>query len=169
MKVQKSSQHVRPSARPEVSHFILLFATRQVGTPVTAESFAKWSIAKIARKQLEAEARVKAEQAKKKGGKGLCKCRCLTVRYTQVYSLCRVCLCGVDALQSLMYGTFFMKDTNPTTHTQPHTPNHTHITHIDTLCLIHANTAPSSSIISNMSDRDKDHLHSQSVSQSVSQ
>ena len=44
----------------------------QVGTPVTAESFAKWTIAKAARKQLEAEARVKAEQAKKKGGKGLC-------------------------------------------------------------------------------------------------
>ena len=40
---------------------------------MTAESFAKWTIAKAARKQAEAEARVKAEQAKKKGGKGLCK------------------------------------------------------------------------------------------------
>ena len=50
----------------------MLIAFSQVGTPVTAESFAKWTIAKAARKQLEAEARVKAEQAKKKGGKGLC-------------------------------------------------------------------------------------------------
>ena len=55
--------------------FYLLSATYalQVGTPVTAESFAKWTVAKAARKQAEAEARVKAEQAKKKGGKGLCK------------------------------------------------------------------------------------------------
>jgi hypothetical protein len=50
-----------------------LAAEGKVGTPVTAESFAKWRAEKLARKQAEAEARVKAEQAKKKGGKGLCK------------------------------------------------------------------------------------------------
>ena len=33
---------------------------------MTAESFAKWTIAKAARKQVEAEARVKAEQNKRK-------------------------------------------------------------------------------------------------------
>jgi hypothetical protein len=58
--------------------------TLQVGTPVTAESFAKWSIAKIARKQLEAEARVKAEQAKKKGGKGLCEYRSTSMIISEV-------------------------------------------------------------------------------------
>jgi hypothetical protein len=48
-----------------------LAAEGKVGTPVTADSFAKWTIMKIARRQAEAEARVKAEAAKKKGGKGL--------------------------------------------------------------------------------------------------
>ena len=42
------------------------------GTPVTAESFAKWRGEKLLRKQAEAEARMKAEQAKKKGAK-ICK------------------------------------------------------------------------------------------------
>ena len=51
-----------------------LAAEGKKGTPVTAESFAKWRAEKLARKQAEAEARVKAEQMKKKGGKGLCKC-----------------------------------------------------------------------------------------------
>ena len=67
-----------PTVLPLPSSFYLLilsyfFIAPQVGTPVTAESFAKWTVAKAARKQAEAEARVKAEQAKKKGGKGLCK------------------------------------------------------------------------------------------------
>lgn len=44
----------------------------KVGTPVTAESFAKWRAGKILQRQAEAEARLKAEQTKKKGGKGLC-------------------------------------------------------------------------------------------------
>lgn len=43
------------------------------GTPVTEESFAKWRAEKLKKKQEEAETRVKVEQAKKKGGKGLCK------------------------------------------------------------------------------------------------
>jgi hypothetical protein len=42
------------------------------GTPVTAESFAKWRAEKVLKKQADAEARLKAEQTKKKGGKGLC-------------------------------------------------------------------------------------------------
>lgn len=42
-----------------------------MGTPVTAETFKLWTIAKKERRQLAAEERVKAEQAKKKGGKGL--------------------------------------------------------------------------------------------------
>jgi hypothetical protein len=50
-----------------------LAAEGKVGTPVTAESFAKWRANKLAQKQAAAEARVKAEQSKKKGGKGLCK------------------------------------------------------------------------------------------------
>lgn len=50
-----------------------LAAEGKKGTPVTAESFAIWRTAKLAQKQLEAEARVKAELTKKKGGKGLCK------------------------------------------------------------------------------------------------
>lgn len=42
------------------------------GTPVTEESFLKWRQEKLAKKRAEMEARVKAEQSKKKGGKGLC-------------------------------------------------------------------------------------------------
>lgn len=42
------------------------------GTPVTEESFQAWRARKLQRKKEEAEARVQAEQAKKKGGKGLC-------------------------------------------------------------------------------------------------
>lgn len=49
-----------------------LAAEGKKGTPVTAESFAKWRAEKLAKKQAEAEARLKAEQTKKKGGKGLC-------------------------------------------------------------------------------------------------
>jgi hypothetical protein len=48
-----------------------LSAEGKKGTPITAESFAKWRIEKLARKQAEAEARLKSEQSKKKGGKGL--------------------------------------------------------------------------------------------------
>jgi hypothetical protein len=43
----------------------------KVGTPVTAESFAKWRAAKLAKRQADAEAKVKIELTKKKGGKGL--------------------------------------------------------------------------------------------------
>lgn len=50
-----------------------LAAEGKKGTPVTEESFAKWRAEKLAKKQAEAEARLKAEQTKKKGGKGLCK------------------------------------------------------------------------------------------------
>jgi hypothetical protein len=50
-----------------------LAAEGKKGTPVTAESFAKWRADKLLKKQAEAEARLKAEQLKKKGGKGLCK------------------------------------------------------------------------------------------------
>jgi hypothetical protein len=53
-----------------------LAAEGKKGTPVTAESFAAWRTAKLAKKQAEAEARVKLEQSKKKGGKGLCKLHC---------------------------------------------------------------------------------------------
>lgn len=70
---------------------------------MTADSFAKWSIAKAARKQLEAEARVKAEQAKKKGGKGLCKQESFVMptAYCHLSSLpsrllhCLLCVCAV--------------------------------------------------------------------------
>ena len=48
-----------------------LAAEGKVGTPVTAESFAKWRAAKLAKRQADAEAKVKAELTKKKGGKGL--------------------------------------------------------------------------------------------------
>eukprot|EP00607_Mallomonas_marina_P004150 CAMPEP_0182425472 /NCGR_PEP_ID=MMETSP1167-20130531/11910_1 /TAXON_ID=2988 /ORGANISM="Mallomonas Sp, Strain CCMP3275" /LENGTH=357 /DNA_ID=CAMNT_0024606233 /DNA_START=156 /DNA_END=1226 /DNA_ORIENTATION=+ len=48
-----------------------LAAEGRRGTPVTAETFAKWRADKLARKQAEAEARLKAEQSKKKGSKGL--------------------------------------------------------------------------------------------------
>jgi len=48
-----------------------LAAEGKKGTPVTAETFAIWRAGKILRKQQEAEARVKLEQSKKKGGKGL--------------------------------------------------------------------------------------------------
>jgi len=49
-----------------------LAAEGKVGTPVTAESFAAWRAAKVAKKQAEAEARALAELSKKKGSKGLC-------------------------------------------------------------------------------------------------
>lgn len=48
-----------------------LAAEGQKGTPVTEASFAKWRAEKLVKKQAEAEARLKAEQMKKKGGKGL--------------------------------------------------------------------------------------------------
>lgn len=48
-----------------------LLASNQVGTPVTNESFAKWRAAKLQKRQEDAVARMKAEQTKKKGGKGL--------------------------------------------------------------------------------------------------
>lgn len=48
-----------------------LAAEGKKGTPVTEESFAAWKKEKQRRKQEELEARIKAEQAKKKGGKGL--------------------------------------------------------------------------------------------------
>lgn len=50
-----------------------LQAEGKKGTPVTEESFMKWRQDKLAKKKAEMEARVKAEQSKKKGGKGLCK------------------------------------------------------------------------------------------------
>lgn len=43
----------------------------KVGTPVTSESFAKWRAGKLLQRQAAAEAKLKAEQTKKKGGKGL--------------------------------------------------------------------------------------------------
>lgn len=48
-----------------------LAADGKTGTPVTAESFAIWRQAKLAKRQADAEARMKLEQTKKKGGKGL--------------------------------------------------------------------------------------------------
>lgn len=50
-----------------------LAAEGKKGTPVTEESFAKWRAEKLLKRQAEAEARLKSEQTKKKGGKGLCK------------------------------------------------------------------------------------------------
>jgi hypothetical protein len=61
-----------------------LAAEGKQGTPVTAESFAKWRAAKVLRKQAEAEARMKAEQTKRKGGKGLCKFFNCYIRITEV-------------------------------------------------------------------------------------
>lgn len=49
-----------------------LQAEGKKGTPVTEESFLKWRQDKLAKKRADMEARVKAEQSKKKGGKGLC-------------------------------------------------------------------------------------------------
>ena len=51
-----------------------LAAEGKTGTPVTAETFAIWRAQKLAKKQADAEARMKAETSKKKGGKGLCEC-----------------------------------------------------------------------------------------------
>jgi hypothetical protein len=48
-----------------------LQAEGKKGTPVTEESFMKWRQDKLARKRADMETRVKAEQSKKKGGKGL--------------------------------------------------------------------------------------------------
>ena len=48
-----------------------LLSDGKMGTPVTAETFAKWRASKLLQRQQEAEARMKAEQSKKKGGKGL--------------------------------------------------------------------------------------------------
>ena len=50
-----------------------LAAEGKAGTPVTEETFAAWRTARLARRQAEAEARMKLEQTKRKGGKGLCK------------------------------------------------------------------------------------------------
>lgn len=51
-----------------------LAAEGKKGTPVTEESFTVWRAEKLKKRQELAEARLKAEQQKKKGGKGLCKC-----------------------------------------------------------------------------------------------
>lgn len=50
-----------------------LAAQGKVGTPVTAETFAIWRAGKLAKRQAEAEARMKELSKKKGGGKGLCK------------------------------------------------------------------------------------------------
>ena len=50
-----------------------LAAQGKVGTPVTAESFAIWRAGKLAKRQAEAESRMKELSKKKGGGKGLCK------------------------------------------------------------------------------------------------
>lgn len=49
-----------------------LAAEGRVGTPVTEESFRTWRSLKLAQRQVEAEMRFKAEQARKKGGGGKC-------------------------------------------------------------------------------------------------
>lgn len=65
-----------------------LQAEGKKGTPVTEESFMKWRQDKLARKRADMEARVKAEQSKKKGGKGLCKyCLYLCLKYHVVIYL----------------------------------------------------------------------------------
>ncbi|RYH22362.1 hypothetical protein EON65_19305 [archaeon] len=66
-----------------------LSAEGKKGTPVTADSFAKWKADKLARKQAEAESKVKAEQLKKKGGKGLCKLylMCISLLHGLIFTL----------------------------------------------------------------------------------
>lgn len=64
-----------------------LAAEGKKGTPVTEESFAKWRAEKLAKKQAEAEARVKAESTKKKGGKGLCKFHRSIIIFLESYRL----------------------------------------------------------------------------------
>jgi hypothetical protein len=50
-----------------------LAAQGKVGTPVTAETFAIWRAAKLAKRQADAEARMKELSKKKGGAKALCK------------------------------------------------------------------------------------------------
>lgn len=50
-----------------------LAAQGKVGTPVTAETFAIWRAGKLAKRQAEAEARMKELSKKKGGAKALCK------------------------------------------------------------------------------------------------
>jgi broad-specificity NMP kinase len=49
-----------------------LAAQGKVGTPVTAETFAIWRAAKLAKRQADAEARMKELSKKKGGAKALC-------------------------------------------------------------------------------------------------
>lgn len=70
-----------------------LAAEGKKGTPVTAETFAVWRKGKLAQKQAEAEARLKAEQNKKKGGKGLCKYNII------MYVFCFLCAYSISPSQ----------------------------------------------------------------------
>lgn len=69
-----------------------LAAEGKKGTPVTEESFAKWKAEKQARKQAEAEAKLKNESLKKKGGKGLCKFSFLSIFKCRLHTLSFVIL-----------------------------------------------------------------------------
>ena len=67
----------------------------KIGTPITEVSFAKWKQDKKLRKQRELEERVRIENMKKKGGKGLCKFS-LHSRWTlshtiSLHALCLTC------------------------------------------------------------------------------
>lgn len=63
-----------------------LAAEGKKGTPVTEESFAKWRAEKLLKRQADAEARLKSEQTKKKGGKGLCKSLCFVTTIISFHS-----------------------------------------------------------------------------------
>ena len=76
-----------------------LAAEGKAGTPVTAETFAKWRAGKLLQRQAEAEARMKLEQTKRKGGKGLCKKALTHTVYTYIsrseqrFCCCCCCCC----------------------------------------------------------------------------
>lgn len=53
---------------------------------MTAESFARWRAAKLLKRQEEAEAKLKAEQTKKKGGKGLCECGLCYIFFYDIFA-----------------------------------------------------------------------------------
>ena len=72
------------------------------GTPVTADSLAKWKADRAEKRRLEAVAKVEAELKKKKGGKGLS-----VLSGRELFAYNKVCPCKQSSSSSLVLFLFF--------------------------------------------------------------
>jgi hypothetical protein len=72
----------------------------ELGTPVNAETFKAWQVAKAAKKQADAVARMKAEEKKK--GKGTKGCKCSLNVFLQKISKLNMFFVGIDCVMLLI-------------------------------------------------------------------